>query len=312
MTALPVYSSVLQDQRRAECTLLRLDTTYTYTYNTTVDLQLSSICLYCALAALLTGRRLSVRCRALRLSTSALWRLVRPLERRSCVQCNSNPIYNQDMPTAVAAGVCSAGGQTCSLPLLLRFLYFMFPFLFSFICSRSPHYVQTTTQQLRCSCVHSGSACPAFAVCVSLCLTRSSVHKVAVHLSARRQGLIERQGRGHQGAGSSWRQAKQVVVPFRFSYPYRFPFSGVACFCAQSNTFLLCSVFCTVQFYMENTEPQPPPRPPSPPLISCLSSAVHSSNVVCVHTHMCLYVANSTTATLLPHHHPPPPPHTDL
>ena len=178
MTALPVYSSVLQDQRRAECTLLRLDTTYTYTYNTTVDLQLSSICLYCALAALLTGRRLSVRCRALRLSTSALWRLLRPLRGEAVCSAIATQYTIKTCPLLWLPVCARQVGKHVLFLSCCAFSIFCFFLLFSFICSRSPHYVQTTTRQLRCSCVHSGSACPAFPVCVSLCLTRSSVHKV--------------------------------------------------------------------------------------------------------------------------------------
>ena len=77
---------------------------------------------------------------------------------------------------------------------------------------------------------------------VSLCLTRSSVHKVAVHLSARREGSYRQAGErtpnvqviveaSQTGCGAL---SFLLSVPLSFFFYF---FSGFLCFCAQSNTF---------------------------------------------------------------------------
>ena len=190
--------------------------------------------------------------------------------------CNSDTIYNQDLPHCCGCLVCARQvGKKGFLPLLLRFPS-IFCFLFSiFFSLLSFSTLLTTTRWLRC-CVHSDSglrcsACPAFAVCVPL-PHRSSVHKVAVHLSARREGLIERQGRGHQGAGSC-RQANKVVEAFRYSYQSHFPFFLFLASCAfVHRAALFHSILCSAQSTFLWRLPNNSPTPPSlTPFVSCLS-----------------------------------------
>ena len=95
--------------------------------------------------------------------------------------------------------VCAYVPEAFALSTSLSFPLFS---LLSFSTLRTNK--DTAAEVQLCACTVVLPAPPLLSV--SLCLTRSSVHKVAVHLSARREGLIERQGRGHQGAGSSWKQ----------------------------------------------------------------------------------------------------------
>ena len=177
----------------------------------------------------------------------------------AAVQWRSNT-YSQDLPAAVACRcVLGRWANRFSSSLVALSLYSIIFCAFLFFALYSTNdtaaEVQLCAQWFALFCL----APPLLSV--SLCLTRSSVHKVAVHLSVRREGSYRQAGErtpkvqviveaSQTGCGAL---SFLLSVPLSFFFYF---FSGVLCFCAQRNTFPFCPVFCTSQFYMENTEPQ--------------------------------------------------------
>ena len=119
------------------------------------------------------------------------------------MQCNSDTIiYNQDLPACCGCRcVLGRWANRVSSSLVALSLVFLFSLLFFALYSTNDTAaeVQLCAQWFALFCL----APPLLSV--SLCLTRSSVHKVAVHLSARREGSYRQAGertpkvQGHRG-----------------------------------------------------------------------------------------------------------------
>ena len=122
---------------------------------------------------------------------------------------------------------------------------------------------------------------------VSLCLTRSSVHKVAVHLSARREGSYRQTGertpnvQGHRG-GKPNRLWCPFVSVINTTFLFLLLFSRrLVLLCTEEHFSVLSCVLHITVLYGEYRTPDPPHPPSTFACVVPLHPSLKSSFLLC-------------------------------